>query len=62
MAEAVLASDAFFPFADNVEAAHAAGLQYLVQPGGSQRDAEVIASADELGLAMVFTGTRHFLH
>ncbi len=62
IAEAVLASDAFFPFADNVEAAHAAGLQYLVQPGGSQRDAEVIASADELGLAMVFTGTRHFLH
>ena len=59
---AVLASDAFFPKADGVEAAAAAGVQAIVQPGGSQGDAEVIAAADVAGLAMVFTGTRHFLH
>jgi phosphoribosylaminoimidazolecarboxamide formyltransferase/IMP cyclohydrolase len=59
---AALASDAFFPFPDGVEAAHAAGVTAIVQPGGSKRDAQVIARADELGLAMVFTGTRHFRH
>ncbi len=59
---AVVASDAFFPFADGVEAASAAGATAIVQPGGAQRDAEVIAAADELGLAMVFTGLRHFRH
>ena len=59
---AVLASDAFFPFADGVEAAIAAGVTAIIQPGGSIRDADVIAAADRAGLAMVFTGTRHFRH
>ena len=57
-----VASDAFFPFADGLEAAAAAGATAVIQPGGSVRDAEVIAAADRLGLAMVFTGTRHFAH
>ena len=59
---AVLASDGFFPFPDGVEAAHAAGATAVVQPGGSKKDAEVVARADALGLAMVVTGTRHFRH
>ena len=59
---AVLASDGFFPFADGPEAAFAAGVRAIVQPGGSVRDAEVIAAADAAGAAMVFTGRRHFLH
>ncbi len=59
---AVLASDAFFPFPDGVEAAAAAGVTAVAQPGGSVRDDEVIAAADRLGLAMVFTGVRHFRH
>ncbi len=59
---AVLASDAFFPFPDGVEVAAAAGVKAVVQPGGSKRDDEVIATADRLGVAMVFTGTRHFRH
>jgi phosphoribosylaminoimidazolecarboxamide formyltransferase/IMP cyclohydrolase len=59
---AVMASDAFFPFPDGVEAAAAAGVTAVIQPGGSVRDEEVIAAADRLGLAMVFTGTRHFRH
>ena len=59
---AVLASDAFFPFADGIEAAAAAGIVAVAQPGGSIRDAEVIAAADRLGVAMVFTGVRHFKH
>jgi len=58
----VLASDAFFPFADGVEAAAAAGVTAVVQPGGSLRDSEVLAAADRLGLAMVYTGERHFRH
>ena len=58
----VLASDAFFPFPDGVLAAADAGATAIVQPGGSVRDAEVIAAADERGLAMVFTGARHFRH
>jgi len=58
----VLASDAFFPFRDNVDAAAAAGVTAIVQPGGSQRDAESIAACDEHGLAMLFTGVRHFRH
>jgi phosphoribosylaminoimidazolecarboxamide formyltransferase/IMP cyclohydrolase len=56
------ASDAFYPFADGIEAAAAAGAAVIVQPGGSVRDEETIAKADELGVAMVFTGERHFLH
>lgn len=59
---AVLASDAFFPFKDNVELAHQAGIAAIIQPGGSQRDAEVIETANALGIAMVFTKTRYFLH
>ncbi len=59
---AVMASDAFFPFADNVENAAAAGIAAIVQPGGSKKDDEVIAAADKHGIAMVFTGKRHFRH
>ncbi|GAB4527229.1 MAG: bifunctional phosphoribosylaminoimidazolecarboxamide formyltransferase/IMP cyclohydrolase [Anaerolineae bacterium] len=59
---AVLASDAFFPFPDAVELAAQAGIAAIVQPGGSIRDAEVIAAADEAGIAMVFSGARHFRH
>lgn len=58
----VVASDAFFPFADGLEAAASAGATAVIQPGGSIRDAEVIAAADAAGLAMVFTGMRHFRH
>ena len=58
----VLASDAFFPFADGVEAAIAAGVTAVIQPGGSMRDQEVIAAADAAGIAMVFTGVRRFRH
>jgi phosphoribosylaminoimidazolecarboxamide formyltransferase/IMP cyclohydrolase len=58
----VLASDAFFPFADGLEAAIAAGVTAVVQPGGSIRDDEVFAAADAAGLAMVVTGVRHFRH
>ncbi len=56
------ASDAFYPFPDGIEAAAAAGATVVVQPGGAMRDADVIAKADELGLAMLFTNERHFLH
>ncbi len=59
---AVLASDAFFPFADNVEMAAAAGISAIIQPGGSIRDNEVIEAADKAQIAMVFTGMRHFRH
>jgi phosphoribosylaminoimidazolecarboxamide formyltransferase/IMP cyclohydrolase len=58
----VVASDAFFPFADGLLAAAEAGVTAVIQPGGSLRDAEVIAAADAKGLAMVFTGVRHFRH
>ena len=58
----VVASDAFFPFADGLVAAAEAGATAVIQPGGSVRDDEVIAAADERGLAMVFTGVRHFRH
>jgi phosphoribosylaminoimidazolecarboxamide formyltransferase / IMP cyclohydrolase len=59
---AALASDGFFPFDDSVRSAAAAGIASIVQPGGSMRDGDSIAAADELGLVMVFTGQRHFLH
>jgi phosphoribosylaminoimidazolecarboxamide formyltransferase/IMP cyclohydrolase len=59
---AVMASDAFFPFRDNVDAAAEYGIRAIVQPGGSRRDAEVIEAADEHGIAMVFSGHRHFRH
>ena len=58
----VMASDAFFPFADGIENAAAAGISAVIQPGGSMRDDEVIAAADKAGMAMVFTGMRHFRH
>jgi phosphoribosylaminoimidazolecarboxamide formyltransferase/IMP cyclohydrolase len=58
----VAASDAFFPFRDGLDAVASAGATAVVQPGGSVKDAEVIAAADEHGLAMVFTGRRHFRH
>jgi len=58
----VLASDGFFPFRDGVDAAAAAGVTAIIQPGGSIRDAEVIQAADEADIAMVFTGIRHFRH
>ena len=59
---AVMASDAFFPFADGIEAAASVGVTAVIQPGGSIRDDEVVAAVDRLGLAMVFTGMRHFRH
>jgi len=59
---AVLASDAFFPFRDGVDAAAERGVRAIVQPGGSMRDDEVVHAADELGIAMIFTGMRHFRH
>ena len=62
LANTVAASDAFFPFRDGLDAIADAGATAVVQPGGSARDAEVIAAADEHGLAMVFTGRRHFRH
>ena len=58
----VAASDAFFPFRDGLDARRRRGRDAVVQPGGSTRDADVIAAADEHGLAMVFTGRRHFRH
>ena len=62
LAGAVVASDAFFPFRDGVDVVAQAGAKAIIQPGGSVRDDEVIAAADELGVAMVFTGFRHFRH
>ena len=56
------ASDAFFPFRDGLDAAAESGVSCVIQPGGSVRDDEVIAAADEHGIAMVFTGQRHFRH
>ena len=62
VAGSVMASDAFFPFRDGIDSAAAVGISAVIQPGGSVRDAEVIAAADEAGMAMVFTGMRHFRH
>ena len=59
---AVMASDAFFPFRDGIDAAHQVGIRAVIQPGGSMRDEAVIAAADEYDMAMVFTGMRHFRH
>ena len=59
---AVLASDAFFPFRDGPDAAIAAGIRAIVQPGGSKRDDETIAACDEAGIPLVMTGRRHFRH
>ena len=57
-----MASDAFFPFRDGIDEAAKHGITAVIQPGGSMRDAGVIAAADEQGIAMVFTGIRHFKH
>jgi phosphoribosylaminoimidazolecarboxamide formyltransferase/IMP cyclohydrolase len=62
LAGSVVASDAFFPFRDGLDVLAAAGARAVVQPGGSLRDEEVIAAADEHGIAMMFTGVRHFRH
>jgi len=62
LANCVAASDAFFPFPDGLEAVAAAGATAVIQPGGSVRDQEVIDAANRLGVAMVFTGVRHFRH
>jgi len=60
--ECILVSDAFFPFRDTVDAAHVAGIRFIVQPGGSIKDAESVSACDEHGISMGFTGTRHFKH
>ncbi|PCJ87118.1 MAG: bifunctional phosphoribosylaminoimidazolecarboxamide formyltransferase/inosine monophosphate cyclohydrolase [Thiotrichaceae bacterium] len=62
VANSVMASDAFFPFRDGIDAAHEAGIIAVIQPGGSMRDEEVIAAANEHGMSMVMTGMRHFRH
>ena len=62
LAGSVVASDAFFPFPDGVEEAAKGGATAVIQPGGSVRDSDVIAAANRLGMAMVFTGVRHFRH
>ena len=60
--DAVMASDAFFPFADGPQAAIDVGVRTIIQPGGSQRDLEVVDACDAAGVAMVFTSRRHFRH
>lgn len=62
MGEVMLISDAFFPFADNIDAANEAGIRYIVEPGGSVKDEDVVAACDKYGIAIAFTGMRHFLH
>jgi phosphoribosylaminoimidazolecarboxamide formyltransferase/IMP cyclohydrolase len=62
MRDCVLVSDAFFPFADNIDQAAEAGLRFVVQPGGSKKDEAVIAACDQYGIAMAVTGMRHFKH
>ncbi|MCL5050331.1 MAG: bifunctional phosphoribosylaminoimidazolecarboxamide formyltransferase/IMP cyclohydrolase, partial [Firmicutes bacterium] len=62
VAGSVMASDAFFPFRDGIDAAAEAGISAIIQPGGSIRDDEIIAAANEHDIAMVFTGVRHFRH
>jgi phosphoribosylaminoimidazolecarboxamide formyltransferase/IMP cyclohydrolase len=57
-----MASDAFFPFRDGIDAANEVGIRAIIQPGGSMRDDEIIATVNEHGMAMVFTGMRHFRH
>jgi phosphoribosylaminoimidazolecarboxamide formyltransferase/IMP cyclohydrolase len=59
---AAMASDAFFPFRDGLDVVAKFGIKSVIQPGGSKRDADVIAAADEHGIAMLFTGMRHFRH
>jgi phosphoribosylaminoimidazolecarboxamide formyltransferase/IMP cyclohydrolase len=58
----ILFSDAFFPFSDSIQEAHKLGIKYIIEPGGSIKDNEVIAACDELNIALAFTGVRHFRH
>ena len=58
----VMSSDAFFPFSDNIEEANKVGIRYIVQPGGSKRDSDVIEACDKYGISMICTGMRHFRH
>jgi phosphoribosylaminoimidazolecarboxamide formyltransferase/IMP cyclohydrolase len=62
MSDVVLGSDAFFPFRDSIDRASKSGVKYVVQPGGSNRDEDVIAACDEYGMTMVFSGVRLFHH
>jgi type II secretory pathway component GspD/PulD (secretin) len=62
MSDVVLGSDAFFPFRDSIDRASKSGVKYIVQPGGSNRDEDVIAACDRLGIPMVFTSARHYRH
>ena len=62
VSNSVMASDAFFPFRDGIDTAYNAGIRAVIQPGGSMRDSEVIDAANEHGMAMLFTGMRHFRH
>ena len=62
LAGCVLASDAFFPFPDSIDRAAQAGISAVIQPGGSKNDDQVIAACDRHGIAMIFTGRRHFKH
>jgi phosphoribosylaminoimidazolecarboxamide formyltransferase/IMP cyclohydrolase len=62
LSDAILVSDAFFPFSDNIEATSGAGIKFIIQPGGSIKDKEVIEAADKTGTAMIFSGRRHFRH
>lgn len=62
LSSCIMVSDAFFPFRDTVDSAHEAGIKFIIQPGGSLKDGESIAACDQHGMAMVFTGTRHFKH
>ncbi len=62
LSDVVLVSDAFFPFSDNIEATSKAGIKFIIQPGGSIKDKEVIEAADKTGTAMIFSGRRHFRH
>ena len=60
--DAILASDAFFPYPDSIEEAYKAGIKYIIQPGGSIRDKEVVSLCDKYGMSLILTGVRHFLH
>ena len=60
--DSIMASDAFFPFADSLELASSYGISSVIQPGGSIKDKEIIESADKLNMSMIFTSTRHFYH
>ena len=62
LSQTVMISDAFFPFPDIIHEAHQAGIRYIVQPGGSVKDADVVATSNDLGIGLLMTGRRHFRH